>query len=160
VPLELFLNSCHKRRSPYWQNKSAASLAKELGVHPRTVIRRAKKFSIPRGELKPLDKALIKFKIREYSPRVPKVVLAEPPKSEGEVVIDLMETLEKKYKFRLVGKTVEVSIPRLPMERDARLLGLSIKEFMNRYAAVWHYDGFPGLYLTFQEKPQRKESGA
>ena len=152
VPLELFLNSCHKGRSPYWQNKTAAALAKQLGRHSRTIVRRARRFNIPRGELKPLDEALIKCKLREYSPRVPRVVLVEPPKSEGEVVIDLMETLETRYKLRLVGKTVEVTIPRLPMERDARVLGLSTKEFMNRYAAVWHYDGFPGLYLTFQEK--------
>ncbi|HUV51638.1 MAG TPA: hypothetical protein VMW64_01010 [Dehalococcoidia bacterium] len=82
---------------------------------------------------------------------------------EQKIVIDLSRALIKTYKLRPSGTnspTVESAIPREPLEREARTLGIPFEEFMERYEAVWHYDGFPGLYLTFQEKPQRKESGA
>lgn len=48
VPKALFFTRGHQ---PYWHNKSAASMARELRVHSRTVIRAAKKLGIPPGEL-------------------------------------------------------------------------------------------------------------
>jgi len=57
VPKALFFNS---RQQPYWHNKSASSLAKECGLHPRTIWRVAKRLGIPMGSLKPLDELLIK----------------------------------------------------------------------------------------------------
>lgn len=57
MPEALFFN---KRNQPYWHNKSASSLAKELGVHPRTIIRAAKRLEILPGELSPWDEELIK----------------------------------------------------------------------------------------------------
>ncbi len=46
VPANLFLSSTHQ---PYWPNISARSLAKEMGCHNRTVIRRALKLGIQSG---------------------------------------------------------------------------------------------------------------
>lgn len=46
VPRALFFN---KTSQPYWDNISAASLAKRLSVHPRTIIRRAKRLGIHTG---------------------------------------------------------------------------------------------------------------
>lgn len=57
VPKSLFL-SIHRQR--YWFNKSASSLARELRVHPRTIIRTAKRLKIYPGELKSRDEELIK----------------------------------------------------------------------------------------------------
>jgi len=48
VPKTLFFST---NNQPYWQNKSASSLAKDLGVHSRTVIRVAKRIGIPPGNL-------------------------------------------------------------------------------------------------------------
>ncbi len=60
VPMALFFSTNHQ---PYWHNKSASSLAKELGVHSRTVIRAAKRLEISPGELSQWDEELIKNNI-------------------------------------------------------------------------------------------------
>jgi len=57
VPRGLFL---HKNRQPYWHNKSASSLAKEIGVHPRTVIRVSKRLGVLSGDLSKEDEHLIR----------------------------------------------------------------------------------------------------
>ena len=54
LPKALFFN---KGIQPYWHNKSAGSLARELKVHPRTIIRAARKFGILQGELSFLMKS-------------------------------------------------------------------------------------------------------
>ena len=48
VPRGLFFAKSHQ---PYWENKSASSLAKLLGVHPRTIIRASGRLSISKGIL-------------------------------------------------------------------------------------------------------------
>jgi len=60
VPRALFFSTSNQ---PYWQNKSASTLAKELGVHSRTVIRAAKRLEILPGELSPWDEELIRNNI-------------------------------------------------------------------------------------------------
>ena len=47
VPKSLI--TCIKSHQPYWKNKSASTVAKELGVHSRTVVRNARKLGITRG---------------------------------------------------------------------------------------------------------------
>jgi len=59
LSLNLFLSKVHQ---PYWHNKSASSLAKELKVHPRTIIRRAQIQRIPKGILYPLDEQLLRIR--------------------------------------------------------------------------------------------------
>lgn len=61
IPRALLFN---KRLQPYWHNKSASSLAKELGVHPRTIIRAAQRLEIlPGDNLSPWDEELIRNNI-------------------------------------------------------------------------------------------------
>ena len=60
VPKALFLSVI---RQHYWHNKSAASLGRELGVHPRTIIRAAQRLEILPGELSPWGEELIKNNI-------------------------------------------------------------------------------------------------
>lgn len=62
VPKALFFA---KGQQPYWHNKSASSLARELGAHPRTIIRVAKRLGILSGELSPWDEELIKHNLRK-----------------------------------------------------------------------------------------------
>lgn len=69
LPRTLFFN---EGLQPYWHNKSASSLARELKVHPRTVIRAAKKLRIPQGELSPWDEELIRNNIPKLQ-RKPKI---------------------------------------------------------------------------------------
>jgi len=71
------------------------------------------------------------------------------------VSIHLTRALRKAYNLRPTGgkgATVETSIPREPLEREARQRGLSVGEFVERFEAVWHFDDFEGLFLTFREK--------
>lgn len=61
----------------------------------------------------------------------------------------------KKYKVRTAGRdstTLEATIPREVFERAARRHGLKVEEAIERLIAVWHYDSFDGLHLTFEEK--------
>lgn len=60
LPRGLFLSRDTK---PYWRNKSATSLARELGVHPGRIKRTAKRLEILYGELSPLDEELIENNI-------------------------------------------------------------------------------------------------
>lgn len=61
LPRALFFSERHQ---PYWFNKSASSLAKEIGVHPRTIIRLAKKYGVLSGELTTKDELFIKLFFR------------------------------------------------------------------------------------------------
>jgi hypothetical protein len=159
VPLELFLNSCHKRRSPYWRNKSAASLAKELALHPRTIIRRAVRLRIPRGELKPLDEELIKIKSCIQPPRFNSdeidLKISNEPQQPFE--IDLKQSFQKRFKLRLVGEKIRLRLPTVVLEREARARNISLEEFINRYGVAQYYgEGLPGIYIAFQEKEPAK----
>lgn len=77
LPKALFFN---RRMQPYWHNKSAASLARELGVCSRTVIRIAKKLEILPGELNPFDKELIKKNIAKLQPKIEKPKVERRPR--------------------------------------------------------------------------------
>jgi hypothetical protein len=68
MPLGLFTTYTNQ---PYWYNKSASSIAKEAGVHPRTICRRAKVLQIPKGYLKPEDEE--RLKIRQEVKRKPRI---------------------------------------------------------------------------------------
>ena len=67
VPKALFFSNIQQ---PYWHNKSASSLAKELGAHPRTIIRAAKRLGILPGELSPWDEELIRSNIKPIGRRI------------------------------------------------------------------------------------------
>lgn len=61
----------------------------------------------------------------------------------------------KRYKVRSVGKqsaSIETTIPREAFEREARRCGMTRNQALNELAAVWRFDSFQGLYLTFEKK--------
>jgi hypothetical protein len=69
IPHALFISKNHQ---PYWENKSASSIAHKLGVHPRTVCRIAKRLNIGKGVLSEYDESLIMknvtYRTRHNSP--------------------------------------------------------------------------------------------
>jgi hypothetical protein len=74
--------------------------------------------------------------------------------------IEDKDAIIKRYRVRSTGKhgaTLETSIPREVFEREARRQNMTVQEALRNLIAVWHYDGFHGLFLTFQ-KPSRHES--
>lgn len=76
------------------------------------------------------------------------------------IELDLAEALEKRYAIRPTGRpdsTLEVSIPREVIEREARRRKVSVEKFVDEYQAVWYFNSFQGLHLDFEKKPRRKK---
>ena len=63
VPSQLFHAKSGQR---YWENKSASSLARDMGVHPRTVWRAAKQLSTPTGVLTEEAEKAIRDSVHRY----------------------------------------------------------------------------------------------
>lgn len=65
------------------------------------------------------------------------------------------QVIIKRYKIRSVGNaqaTIETTIPKEVFEREARRNGMTLKEALTRLTAVWRFDGFNGLYLSFEKR--------
>lgn len=76
-------------------------------------------------------------------------------KMEQEIKIDDKDVIIKRYKIRPTGKqgaTLETSIPREVFEREARRLGLTVREALEKLEAVWRFNNFRGLHLSFEKK--------
>jgi len=70
-------------------------------------------------------------------------------------MIDKLDAYTKTYKMRPVGDGgVEVTIPLLVIEREARKNGLTVTEFVKRFRAIAHFDSFDGVYYTFTPKEE------
>jgi hypothetical protein len=77
---------------------------------------------------------------------------------ETTICIDDKNILKKSYKLRPTGKsgsTIETSIPREVFERDARRLGLTTEEALEKLVAVWRFNSFHGLHLSFEVKDEK-----
>ena len=83
------------------------------------------------------------------------------------ITLDDNELIIKRYKIRSVGNrqaTIETTIPREVFEREVRKKGMTLREALNELMAVWRFDGFEGLHLTFERieslsTAQRKGEG-
>ncbi len=70
------------------------------------------------------------------------------------ITIDLDTSYGKPYSLRVTGKnekTVEVSIPKEFIHRQAHKAGLDVREYVRQYRAVAHYDDFIGVYYSFEK---------
>lgn len=59
----------------------------------------------------------------------------------------------KRYTVRKTGKreaSFEVTIPKEAFEREARRFNLTVDEAVKRLGAVWKFNNFPGLHLSFE----------
>ena len=66
----------------------------------------------------------------------------------------------KKYKIRATGNqtaSIETTIPKEAFEREARRKGMTLKEALKKLTAVWRYNNFRGLHLSFEETPTPRE---
>jgi len=71
------------------------------------------------------------------------------------------EVIIKRYKIRTTGNqnaSIETTIPREAFEREARRLGLTVEEAIKKLTAVWRFNNFQGLHLSF-EKKQKSSRG-
>ena len=78
-------------------------------------------------------------------------------KMEENIRLDDKNVIIKTYRVRTTGKngaTLETSIPREVFEREARRQGLTVEEALQRLMAVWRFDSFIGLHLSFEPKKE------
>ncbi len=72
---------------------------------------------------------------------------------ETTVEIDDKKAIVKKYKLRTAGAqgaTIEITLPKEAVEREARRLGISEEEAAEKLVGVWRYNSFRGLHLDFE----------
>jgi hypothetical protein len=65
------------------------------------------------------------------------------------------EVIIKRYKIRAVGNqdaSIETTIPREAFEREARRNNMTIEEALQALTAVWRYNSFKGLHLSFEKR--------
>jgi hypothetical protein len=73
------------------------------------------------------------------------------------ISIDDKRAIVKKYKLRTAGAqnaTIEITLPREAVEREARRLGISEEEAVDKLVGVWRYNSFRGLHLDFEVKKE------
>ena len=70
------------------------------------------------------------------------------------IVYDDTMVMIRKYKLRKAGKgtTIEVTIPREVFEREMRRLGIAPNKAHDEVDAIWRFNSFHGLYLSFEPK--------
>lgn len=65
------------------------------------------------------------------------------------------DTYTKTYRMQATGaggKTIRTSVPSEIVEKEARRLGLTIKEFVHCFKVMWLYNGFEGAWAKFVPK--------
>jgi len=63
------------------------------------------------------------------------------------------DTYTRIYKLRTAGdagRTIEVSMPRDVIEREARKRGITVGEFIQRFRAIAHFNDFDGVFYVFE----------
>ena len=78
---------------------------------------------------------------------------------ERVIRLDDKEVIIKRYQIRPTGRegsTLETSIPKEAFEREARRLDLTVEEAVEKLEAVWRYNNFRGLHLSFEPKKQKE----
>jgi len=73
--------------------------------------------------------------------------------------LDDKRVIMKKYKLRRAGAqkaTIEITLPKAAVEREARRLGFTEEEATEGMRGVWKYNEFQGLHLSFE--PIKKEA--
>jgi len=81
-------------------------------------------------------------------------------KMEGKHLIDLSDekVIIKRYRIRPTGKngaSLETTIPREAFEREARRLSMSFQEALKKLDAVWRFNEFHGLHLSFERRKKK-----
>jgi hypothetical protein len=70
---------------------------------------------------------------------------------------DKKAIVSKAYKLRVAGAggaTIEITVPKAAVEREARALGINEEAAVERLVGIWRYDSFRGLHLDFELKKE------
>jgi len=65
------------------------------------------------------------------------------------------KVIMRRYKIRSVGNqnaSIEITIPKEVFEREARRIGMTAQEALTQLIAVWRFNGFKGLHLSFEKR--------
>ena len=61
------------------------------------------------------------------------------------------ESYRATFKMRIVGEgSVEVTLPKVVVVREARKHGLSLQEFVKQFRAVANFNGIDGILYQFE----------
>ena len=73
--------------------------------------------------------------------------------SKRAIIAEIVEdAYSKAYKMRMVGPgSLEATIPRAIVEREARRCRLSIEEFIKVYQVEYFFNDFGGAFLRFKK---------
>jgi hypothetical protein len=77
------------------------------------------------------------------------------------LLIDDKRAIVKRYKLRTAGAqgaTIEITLPKEAVEREARRLGISEEEAVEKLIGVWRFNSFRGLHLDFELKTPKPET--
>jgi len=75
------------------------------------------------------------------------------------IQLDDKKLILKKYKLRTAGAqgaTIEITVPKAAVEREARRLGINEDEATDKLLGVWRFNSFRGLHLDFERKEPSK----
>jgi hypothetical protein len=78
-------------------------------------------------------------------------------KMKSKSSLKLQKAYRKSYRLTIAapGKnSFKVTFPAEVVEREARMRGLTIKQFLSNFYAVAHYNNFDGVRYTFEEMPK------
>jgi len=84
----------------------------------------------------------------------------EVVKMNETIQIDDRDVIMKKYRLRRAGAqraTIEITLPKEAVEREARRLGITEKEAAEKLVGVWKYNNFRGLHLSFEPVEEDSE---
>lgn len=77
------------------------------------------------------------------------------------IKIDDKKVIMKKYKLRRAGAqraSIEITLPKEIVEREARRLGISEKKAAEKLLGVWKYNNFHGAHLSFEPLEEKGPS--
>lgn len=80
--------------------------------------------------------------------------------NKRKIIADIIEdAYAKAYKMRMVGPgSLEATIPRAIVEREAKKHGLSLKSFVQFYKVEWLFNDFGGAFTRFIRIEEQGES--
>lgn len=73
------------------------------------------------------------------------------------IQIDDNKVIMKRYKLRRAGAqgaTIEITLPKEAVEREARRLGIGEEKAAEGLLGVWKYNEFRGLHLSFEKREE------
>lgn len=79
--------------------------------------------------------------------------------SKRAIIAEMLEDAYiKSYRMRMVGPgSLEATIPRVIVEREARKFKLSVEEFIRLFQVEYLFNDFGGAFLRFKRLPGEDE---